>query len=64
MFLHSKTYSKVCLKDALYQRPPWRLLKIEDCSPGGEDTEFRSLTDALLYLARGSRPDIAFTVNF
>lgn len=69
-FIHQCSYiekliRKFGLKETLVPATPMETrLKIENCSSGSEDSEFSSLIDTLLYLARGSHPNIAFAISF
>lgn len=67
--LSQKNYVKRILRrfnlhDAYPQSTPMESgLKLVEPPDGKDDTEYRSMIGALLYVARGTRPDIAFAVN-
>jgi hypothetical protein len=70
MTLSQKNYieslaGKYNIKDSkLYNTPMEVNLKLEPVQESYEDTRYRSLIGALLYISSGTRPDISYSVNY
>lgn len=69
IFVHQSTYIqrillRFCMLDSHPQSTPMETgLRLDRTTEGKDDREYRAMIGALLYLARGTRPDISFAVN-